>query len=500
MQVIDIDISKGWQPDFLRFGMPKGGLITCKNLIPFDEYYEMARGKAIYSTNAVAGTPLSAQEFMASDGTRYLIAGTATKLYRLETDRTFTDVTKLSTTYGNTSTRWYFAKYGQWVIATNFVDVPQVLKGFTTANFVDLGGSPPIAKFCILYKNQLIFGYTNESGTITPNRLAWSGRENVESYGSNLATGADSTVLEDVDGKMTGLIHLGNNFGVYHEHSISLGYYEIPLGIKFIQNRVSNIGAIEGSIIPVGNNAFSFDEKDFHFFDGANATAIGLGVKRTILYSVDLTNLHRITTAVDLRNGILFWSFPSTSADPSGTPDTIIAYNWRNPRFTKIEVNHECIFNVYRAVATIDSIDVDYPTIDDCNFPYDSNLWQATTFVACLDTDGKVKLFSGAALGSEIESAEIYSANKDGVPDGNVLAVHRICPKVQKADASSINISIGSRFTPADELSYSSTTTVGSNGYADIRASGKYLTCRMTAGNHNGIYGLYAEGRKAGKR
>lgn len=500
MNKIEIDISKGWTPDYLRFAMPKGGLITCKNLMPLDEYYAVVRGKSPYSSSVASGTPLGAREFMNKDGQRYLFVGTSTKLYRLETDQTLSDISKVSTTYTNLNTRWYFERYGDWIIATNYKDAPQVLKGLTASNFIDLGGNPPKAKFSLMYKNQLILAYIDKNGTETPNGIAWSARDNMELFGQSIPTGADSKVLADVDGKISGLAYVQDKFAILHDHAISLGYYNVgPYGIELIQNAVKNIGAIEGTIIPYGKSIFFFDEKNFYYFDGvSDPVPIGDGIKRTILLSLDLNNTHRNTTAIDLRNGILFWSFKSLNA--ATRPDTIVACNPKKLKFTKIELDHECIFNLYRPAATIDGLSTYYPTIDELDFQFDSNLWQATTFVGCMDSDGKVKLLVGNPLTGEIEAVEIYSVDDNGMFDDHRLAVSKIYPKVQKADANSVKISIGVRNELTEDPTYSTEMTVGSNGYANTRASGKYLSCKMSTGNHNGIFGITADGRKAGRR
>ena len=116
----NINIDKGWMPDFIPFNMPEGGLVECKNLLPLDRYYAPANNKAVYSTNAVTGTPLAAIEFHDVNGQNYVFVGTSTKLYRLEINKSLTDITKLSTTYTTGDNIWLFLQYGTWIVATNF--------------------------------------------------------------------------------------------------------------------------------------------------------------------------------------------------------------------------------------------------------------------------------------------------------------------------------------------------------------------------------------------
>ena len=133
---LTINISKGWMPDYIDFAMPDGGLVTAENVLPYDEFYFPALQPLAYSSNALSGTSCGAKEYLSNDGNYYLFVGTLTKLYRLEVALTLTEITRAAGAYTATANRWDFTRYREWVIATNLIDVPQILAR---------GGLPPNA-------------------------------------------------------------------------------------------------------------------------------------------------------------------------------------------------------------------------------------------------------------------------------------------------------------------------------------------------------------------
>lgn len=493
MKTIEIDISKGWMPDLIPFKMPEGSLIDCKNLLPYEEAFKPMPGKVAYSSDAVAGTPLYAEEFQASDGTRYVFIGSTTKLNRMETNKSLSDISKVATTYTSSVTRWHLAKYNEWIIATNYADVPQVLKGLTAANYVDLGGSPPKAKYAVFSNGHLMLLYLNEGGTVDPRKVIWSAYENVENFTQSLTTRSDSKVLRASIGKITGAALVNSIIAVFHERSITTAWYMgAPAAFDWNENAVKNIGAIEGTIVSEGNLVRFFDDKDIYKFDGVNAIPIGAGVRNTLVNDIHMDYLYRNSTANDLKNGLTFWSYASV-ASTDGTPDTILCYNSRTGVWSYIEMAHHCLFNLYRAALNMDNMDTEYPSIDDIPFSLDTNFWQQSTVVACMNTDGKVNILTGAVMTGNIETREV------AMPDNYIYLTDRIRPKIQKPTKSAISAKIGYRNTEDEEVSYSDSATLNDEGFIDIMQAGRFLRCQLTTGLHQGIRSIDIEAMRLSK-
>lgn len=495
-KLFPVNISKGWMPDYPPYAIPEGGLTICENLLPLIEAYYPALTATAYSTGGVSGTPLSGIELFSNDGDYYVFVGTSTKLYRLATDKSWTDITRASggDYTGGGTTRWYWDVYGENVIATNFTDSVQILSSMTGANFAALGGSPPKAKFCLQFYGHLILAYLDD-GTVYPKRLIWSGLDNLSTWVQSLTTGSDSQNIADASTNITGLARAGNYMVIFHRDSLSVGWYSgARYTFSFAFNKFSGIGATEGSIITVGGNVYFFDERNIYRFDGeANPVPIGDGVRKTFLDHLDLDNLHRITTGHDVRNNLIYWCCPSTSSD--GTPDMMLIYNYQVGKYSIVRTSQHCVLVIHKLVLGTDSDEVDaaYPSADAADIDMDSNLlFDNSPLFSCITTDGKLSLFIGTPLTGTLETGEI-NINDD------ILFVSRVRPKVYNA-TSAITVNLGTRMNENGTVDYTSNASVGSDGRANTRASGRFSRVKLTTGSHSGITGMNIEGRIIARR
>ena len=504
LETFPINISKGWMPDYASFAMPDGALSICTNLLPYDEYYAPALSAIPYSANAVSGTPLTGIEiYSGADDTYYSFVGTSSKLYRLETDYSLTDATRAEGNYTTSGNRWYFAPWGENLVATNYNDVPQIMApNFTTAKFRALGGNPPRAKYCISYYGRIIFAFVQDKdGTVHPKRIHWSDRENIEQY-TYTSGGSDYQTIADAVSPITGICNLGDMFLVSHRHSLTIGYLSTNslYSIELHRGRFTNRGALEGSLISVDNVAYFFDERDIYMCDGEQIVPIGDGIKRTFLNYLDIENYYRTTATYDPRNGYIMWCVMSTS---SSTPDKILIYNPKNKRFTLLSTTQHCIWNLHRAALNMDNMDLLYPNTDEIPVSLDGNFFYDTSpFVACVTSDGKISTFQGYSLQWNIRTRE--ESNKDGI-----LYVNNIRPKANKYTGS-INTSVGSpipmrvklgyRFNENEEVQFTDNSFVNSKGYANFRQTGRFLSVDIIGGFHEGLVGLEAIGKLIARR
>jgi hypothetical protein len=421
----------------------------------------------------------SAVEMRSVSGSYYGIIGTGHRLYRLDTDKGLTDKS-LAGGYLTGDNPWNFVQYGDWAIATNYIDTPQILKSFDGVGlFVDMA-EPPNAKYCLFHKGHLIFAYLND-GTVTPKKIIWSALESPEDFAAALATGADGQDFPDANGEITGLAKIGDNFAIFHEYSITMGYYAgAPYTFNFRPSRAENIGCfVPTSLISVGDAAFFWGEDDIYMFDGQNAKSIGLGVKETVLDNLTIGYKHKVKAVHDAPNGIIYWAYPSGG---STFPNKILVYNYRKSAYTLWEIDCETLWQLHTGAIDMDSIDSIYPDISDMPYHMDSRQYQADTNVpAIMDITGYVATLDGATITSEIETGEHKDGNK-------ILFVDRVRPRVANSTGT-VKAKIGYRFEENDDFaSYSEEATVGANGYADIRASGRYLRTYLTiTGDHDGL-------------
>ncbi|KKN66849.1 hypothetical protein LCGC14_0467170 [marine sediment metagenome] len=503
--MITIPIDRGWMPDLIPFGMPPGALIKAENLLPLDEYYGKAQDKKAYSAAALAEEPQNAVEYKANSGVYYGAIGTTLKLYHLSST-TATDVSRAAGgAYSTGDNVWSFEQFGDWVIATNYGDVIQVKKDMTdTSKFVALGGTPPQGKYSLLHKGHYIVANLSTN----PRKIQWAGLEDPESWTQSISTGADSQVFPDGKGDITGIDLVNGIIAVIHESSITTGQYTgAPYTFSFQHNRIKNIGCyVPGSLISIGHLLFFWGEDDIYQFDGQTVTPIGFGVRNNVIDSLNVAKLHKVTAKHDVANGIIWWSYPTGA---NTIPNKVLAYNYKFKRFTQLDIPMYCLMGLHTGAIDMDSSGYDWmeynaadPTGTVMPYNMDNRAYQANTFImSCLDSsDLKVATLNGNTLTGLIETGEAKSHDKaTGDDDDYVLMVTRVRPRIQDY-ITDVGVRIGYRWEENDGVSYSSSRTVGSNGYADVRASGRYLRVEVTTGDHSGIKDIQVDAIKRGRR
>ncbi|MCX6010201.1 MAG: hypothetical protein NTW48_09285 [Chloroflexi bacterium] len=491
MSWTSIDISKGWMPDFIKFGMPPGGLQTCKNLLPYDEGYWPCKMMKALSTDALTEHARRARGLFTEDGNYIVFIGGSTSLFRYNPDKSVDDVTRTASDYTSGGNSWNFEKYGDWCVATNFADEMQVLKTFSAgATFEDLTGAPQ-AKFIKFYSGHLVAGHIANS----PKLVKWSALEDLEDWTISTATGADEQNITDAEGEITGIERIGKVMGVFFSNSISLMYFSgSPYTYTFVPNAINNVGAIENTIVSTGSHAFFWDSRDIWAFDGSNVEPLGYGIRNTISGLLNKTYINRVSAVVDQKRSLVFWSFPSTSS-ADGTCDLILAYNYRSKKYSLIEMPHFALHSIYTGALTLEELSGLYPNIDEVPYSLDSSFWMAgSPQIAGVNVvDDKVATMDGSVLISTLQTPVIKI-------EDNVVMVSKVRPRLQGA-VDEVSVRIASRMNEDDLDSYSDVAIVSnSSGYADVRASGRYLSVEITSSLHDGILDMEIEGVGRGKR
>ena len=472
MAKITFPISAGWMPDLSHSDILKaGGLVVAKNILPVNRGYLPVFNKATYNANAVSGTALSGLYVQDSDGIYYSFLGTTTKLYRF-TSSALTDISKAATTYSGT--HWSFTEYNKWLVATNFAENPQVLKGLTASAFVDLGGSPPKAKFCLTNNTHLVLGYLND-GTVKAKDLRWSARGNPEDYVASDLTGSGFQELTDMLGAMTGIGAIGDSFAIASENSISLGYY---IGgadtYAFKINAVRGVGCYyPQSFISIGIETYFWGKDSIYSYNGVDIEDIGLAIKKTVMTDINLTYSHRISVAHDRINNLIIWLYPTLSS--TGTPNRMLVYNYVEKRWTVIGMSADALFLAVSGGQTMDSLAT--TLIDGLGVLIDSNFWLANQIQPMLvdNVDSKIKAFTGDMLEMEIETGEISDLPK-------MLNAQKVYPSIIGAGATGSYVF---KYRGSDEAAQgaSSTYSTTADKATIVSVVGKKLAVNLKSSN-----------------
>lgn len=465
-----------WLPDRGDFENP--GLTVATNVLPkTQDSYGPFPDLTVYS-NALTARCQGAFAGRSAAGNVTNFSGDATKLYTLS-GATWSSVnTGFSTA---TDESWRFTQFGEFVIATNLTDEPKKWTLDSSSAFSQLSSGAPKARYAAnINPGFLMFGNTVD-GTdgAVPNRVWWSGIGDATSFltpGSAAAQAVQSDFNDmPAGGWVQGIIGAvgGADGVVFMDTSIYRAQYQGPPDVfGFYEVERARGTPAPGSIINVGSMAFYLGEDGFYVFDGSRSIPIGnTKIDKTFYSTLDQSYFHRISSAVDPINKLVFWAYPTSSAS-SGNPDRILCYNWELGRWSEAEINCELIYRSLSQGYTLDSLDTYSTDLDALPFSLDSRVWTGGRLIlSAFNADHKLAFFTGSNLAATLETSELTGQS------GRRVLIQGVRPMV---DGGTITSAIGYRDTPQASLTYTTATSAGSNGVCPQRISTRYARARVS--------------------
>ena len=465
-----------WLPDSADFANVSSEAL---NVIPSSYGFRPFPGFT-NTASAVTARVQGAISVRSLSGTIFNFCGDATKLYKLASDGlSWSDVSRTSGgAYAVAAdSKWSFAQYGDYVIATNGNDAVQVFQLGVSTNFAALAGSPPAAYFAGSIRE---FGVLAKT-TTENNRVRWSAIGNIADWVASATTLSDYQDLPD-GGSVMGFV--GGEFGiVFQERAITRMSFEGPPTAFRFDKIATYLGCrAEGSIAAFENFAFFLGDDGMYMIrGGSEIVPIGVEkVDRWIEDNLDASFLYRITAAIDPINKLYIMGFPSISTG-TGSPTEIIIYHWPTGQWSRAKVNHEMVYAAAtQASYTIDGMDAASATVDGLPFPMDSRFWSGTgrLLLAAFDTSHRQGFFSSANLAATVETGDTQLT-----PGGRSL-LKGLRPIVEGTTVTP-SLTVGKRNYLNEPVTYGSSIPVNAYGICTARVNGRYHRARITipAGN-----------------
>lgn len=407
------------------------------NVLCADGSYIPASGFVALS-DALPATPLGALSVRALNGAIMFFAGTADKLYLLNnTTLGFDDVSKAATTYAATDDApWSFAAFGNFVIAVNQNDDPQVYEIGVDVAFRDLAGSPPRAGIVKIWGDFVALMKL----TGNPNRVQWSGLNNAEFW----TPGSSNSDYQDFPdgGSVQGSSEATNPL-VFLETAIQRGTF-VPGSIEvFTFQKIHEKRGAKSpySIATRGAYAFYCDEGGFfQISPDGSLNSIGFEkVDRTVFKRLQASSISKISGAVDPFYSRVYWVVDYAG---TGVYDQMLVYDWNLTKWTPIEVSVSKVFPFATIGSTLEGLDSISSSLDELPFSLDSKAWQGgAPILGAFDASNRLGAFLGENLEATIVSQEF------GDTAGGVTRTTRTYPVV---DTNQIFVSIGHRFRRSD--------------------------------------------------
>lgn len=441
-----------WRPDVAPLNSAYAGDIM--NVLCADGSY-IPFPQLVPFSNPIESTPYGAFSAKDSDGQIVVFAGTAGKLWKLNTTTlNFEDVSKAATTYNSTEAeRWRFAQYGDYVIAVNANDNPQVFELGISTKFTDLGGSPPRARHVAVWGDFLALGGLTDF----PSRVHWSALNDITGW----TPGTNNSDYQDFPdgGDVSGMTSATNPI-IFQRSAIRLGtFYPGSTEVFGFQKVHDRRGAVSPYAI-ASRGAFTFFNDAGGFFQvGPDGSLAPIGyekVDRTVFGMIDGAELYGIMAEVDPFYSRVYVAvrYDSTSV----AFDRLLIFDWNLNRWSQVGgEGFQILFPLSSGTIgyTLEGLDAIAASLEDLPFSLDSKVWQGgAPIMAAFDANNRLGFFSGSAAEATLTTQEMGSLN------GGITLVKSLYPV---ADTSSVFVSIGARFRRCDPVVWTSEQSPSSN-------------------------------------
>jgi len=415
-----------------------------------------------------------AGSFRSTKNLAFNFAATKTDIFQLEGG---TFISRKSGLTGGDTDFFTFTQFGDFIIASNGVDVPQYYQMGTSTNFANLSGiatsgTPPTFRVTGVIRDFLVSGniidYSTNPDTETRNRVQWSGLNDIGSW----TPGTKQADFQDLPGSGGQIVAItSGEYGyVFRQNEIVRMDYVGGATVFRFSVISPNRGATYGKTVCQDNRrAFFYADDGFFEINGDNIKPIG-AEKVNRFFDKDLNKAFtdRIVSAVDPFNQLAIWLYPSSNdtANTTGICDRLIIYNYVTEKWSISHASASTIFTQFVGAYTVELMDLISANLDNINISLDSAFWQGgQLYLGAIDSNFKAAIFSGDSGEVELETKELE------LFPGLRSDITEVRPIV---DAIS-SVAITTRERLADTKTTSNYSSMVTSGVVPVRESGRYI-------------------------
>lgn len=434
-------------------------------------------------TDAITARCQGAITVRDEENSPHVFAGDASKLYKLNTDGSWEDVS-VAGGYSTTSEeqwRFVFMRPNR-VVATNFADPIQTYVIGTSTDFANLSGDAPKARYLAVIKGALVAANTwDSSDGYQASRVWWADfgdPTNWPTPGSSDAAAAQSD-YQDIGpgGTIRGITSAvgGNDGMVFMDDAIHRVNYS-PGTVFDIRHIEQGRGtSIPGSVANIGSlGAFYMGDDGPYLQNGVQSIPIGYQeIDNFILDNLDEVFAGRCVSAIDPKRKIWVFAFVSNDSQDS-LPDKAVIYNWAIKQWSTADFSAEAVLGGYTEGYTLEELD-QFGTLDSLAYSLDHPAWKGgVSSLGGFTTAHKFGFFGGDNLEATLDTGEVID------PEGRRLLVTGIKPVT---DAATVTAAVGYRDGQDDSVSYSTATSPALDQFCKQRVGANYVRGRVVIGS-----------------
>ena len=490
MDTVKIPIS-AWMPDQPDYG--NKGLTVATNCQPVAKGYEKFKALADYSN---AGTNYLRGIFACEDttGSVKIFCGDETKLYLFNNSTSnLDDVSKGGGYTLDTTDVWKFAQFGDKVIAcAGTGETLQVYDLSSSSQFADLATGVNAEQIAVVRD----FVITGNNSTNLHN-IRWSALGDSTDWTTSQTTQADNQDLSGL-GAVTGLVG-GEEIIILLERGIVVGRYVGTPLIFQLDTIESKRGCnFKNSITSVGRTVYYYTDDGFYQFDSRNGSR-AIGYEKVDAFfkdDFDTAYPHRMSSAVDPENKLIMWSYVSNSS-VDNTPDKILVYNYALDKWSLVTQSTDVLSSILSSGRTLEGLDAINTSIDALPASLDSSLYKGGNLLFVGSNSNKLQTFTGSALSATIETGEFEHSNKKL----SILSQIRPIYEKNSSDSATVTVQVASRKTTASDYTYSSASSINTDGFAPVRSNNRYHRIKLNlSGDWTNVQSIEVDLQSVGNR
>jgi hypothetical protein len=463
-------------------------LVQADNVLPIAGAYEPCASHVPLSGATLPGPAKGFFPTLQPDGTPLIYAATQDTISLVRNGFLST----MYTVAGLKAQRWWFAQVGGKVCAGT-EGIPPVGASLA-APMTALGGNPPSAAVgAVVNRDYLVLGNLKgepEDGTVE-NRVRWSGMMNPDTWGTNIATGADFEDMHDEGGPVVAIS--GRSVGlVFQRKAITrMQFTGNPSTVFAFTVLELGRGAVSaGAVCDAGPIVCYYGDDGFFAHDGSQSIPIGDGkVNDWFANTADSGKFDLMRSGYDPLRRCVMWAFAEQGASANSA---ILCYSIPEARFTLIRLAMQDIAASGTLPASIETM----PTPDTATVSWDDGIYAGKKPVlAGIDSSNRYGTFTGPAMAPSWTTGDFQAA------PGKRAFVSGVRPIV---DAPGVQVAVGTRSQlPSDPIVWNPATVQGVDGVCPQRADARYHRFKVTAPNEavwtRGT-GVEVEMQEAGER
>jgi hypothetical protein len=415
-----------------------------------------------------------------SSGNTKVIAGGSTKLFLLDSSDLSLD--NVSGTTYNSTTRWKFVQFGDYMIAASGQDRLQYAELSSTISFQDLDASAPTARLITVVRDFVVAGNTNTAG----NQVIWSGLNNPNTWANTAITQSDNQIIPD-GGEVRGIT--GGEFGLIllEKSIVRMSYVGSPIIFQF-DNIARNLGCYESNSVAQWQGVtYWLADDGFYACNGESIEAIGAEkVNRYFFDTLQESTIETMSAAVDPFRALIIWGYPTIDDNYR-----LLTYHIPTKRWSYVDTNVNGISEMATPGITLEGLDAFSASLDALQTSLDSRQWQGGKLLVAGVEGNKIITFTGPSKAGLITSADLETGT-------NMSMVTLVKPIV---DSGSASVAVDSRFNLAEAVAFGAATAADSENRVGFRSLGRYHRVRVIpSGNWTTAIGFEVDIQQAGGR